>query len=134
MAEAWLTIVGMGEDGVAGLGPRSQAALHAAEVIMGPPRHLNHVPETGAARILWPVPFADGLPMLTNLRGRRVVVLASGDPFWFGAGTVIARHLAASEWTAHPGPSCFALAAAHLGWALERTVCLGLHAAPMPRL
>lgn len=134
MAEAWLTIVGMGEDGVAGLGPRSQAALHAAEVIMGPPRHLNHVPETGAARILWPVPFADGLPMLANLRGRRVVVLASGDPFWFGAGAVIARQFEADEWVSLPGPACFALAASALGWPLDQTACLALHAAPMARL
>lgn len=130
----WLTIIGMGEDGVAGLGVRSQAALAQADVIMAPPRHLDLLGETSAQTVPWPVPFSDGLDRLETFRGQRVVVLASGDPFWFGAGTVIARHLAASEWTAHPGPSCFALAAAHLGWALERTVCLGLHAAPMPRL
>jgi len=82
----------------------------------------------------WPVPFAEGLPVLTALRGRRVVVLASGDPFWFGAGAVIARALNPGEWRALPGPSTFALAAARLGWPLEATHCLGLHAAPLTRL
>ena len=89
----WLTIIGIGEDGVAGLSATSQAALAKAEVIMAPARHLAMVPAGTAERITWPVPFAKGLPVLKGLKGRRVVVLASGDPFWFGAGSVIARHL-----------------------------------------
>jgi precorrin-6Y C5,15-methyltransferase (decarboxylating) len=134
-----LTIIGIGEDGVAGLAPASQAALDAAEVIMGPARHIDLVPDGAARRIVWPVPFADGLETLLSLRGQKVVVLASGDPFWFGAGTTIARSFAehgldATEWTALPGPSCFSLAAARLGWALDQTTCLGLHAAPFQRL
>ena len=130
----WLTIIGIGEDGVAGLSATSQAALAKAEVIMAPARHLAMVPAGTAERITWPVPFAKGLPVLKGLKGRRVVVLASGDPFWFGAGSVIARHLARSDWHALPGVSCFALAAAHMGWALDDTLCRGLHAAPMTRL
>ncbi len=101
---------------------------------MGPPRHLALLPQPGVETIEWPAPFADGLPILEGLRGRRVVVLASGDPFWFGAGAVIAREFERSEWKALPGPSSFALAAARLGWSLEQTLCLGLHAAPVARL
>ena len=101
---------------------------------MAPPRHLNMVSDSRAARVLWPVPFADGIAQLAALRGQRVVVLASGDPFWFGAGSVIARTFAPGEWRALPGPSSFALAAAHLGWPLEETHCVGLHAAPFAQL
>jgi precorrin-6Y C5,15-methyltransferase (decarboxylating) len=135
MAEGpWLTIVGVGEDGPDGLPPASRRALAEAEVVMGPARHLALLPGVGTERIEWPVPFADGLPILQSLRGRRVAVLASGDPFWFGAGAVIARELRPGEWRALPGPSTFSLAAARLGWPLERTLCLGLHAAPLARL
>jgi precorrin-6B C5,15-methyltransferase / cobalt-precorrin-6B C5,C15-methyltransferase len=135
MAEApWLTIVGLGEDGPDGLPPASRAALDAAEVVMGPPRHLALLPDLVAERIEWPVPFADGLPLLRGLRGRRVAVLATGDPFWFGAGSVLAREFDRAEWTALPGVSVFSLAAARLGWPLESLVCLGLHAAPLTRL
>jgi precorrin-6Y C5,15-methyltransferase (decarboxylating) len=135
MAEGpWLTIVGVGEDGPDGLPPASHRALSEAEVVMGPARHLALLPGMGAERIEWPVPFADGLPILKSLRGRRVAVLASGDPFWFGAGAVIARELPPGEWRALPGPSTFSLAAARLGWPLERTLCMGLHAAPLARL
>lgn len=137
-----MTIIGIGEDGVAGLSATSQAALSAAEVIMGPQRHLDLVVNTalttsvpaGTDLIPWPVPFADGIAILASLRGKRVAVLASGDPFWFGAGSVIARSFGPGEWTALPGPSCFSLAAAHLGWPIEDTTCLALHAAPMARL
>lgn len=130
----WLTIVGLGEDGPEGLPPASLAALQTAEIIMGPARHLGLIPEGPAEPVPWPVPFAEGIPQLLALRGRAVVVLASGDPFWFGAGTVIAKHLAPGEWRALPGPSCFSLAASRLGWALEATACLGLHAIPFDSL
>lgn len=101
---------------------------------MGPARHLGLLPDLNAERVGWPVPFADGLPMLERFRGRAVVALASGDPFWFGAGSVIASCLDAGEWRALPGRSTFSLAAARLGWPLESTLCLGLHAAPLARL
>ena len=130
----WLTVLGLGEDGLDGLSPASRQVLGRAEVVMGPPRHLALLPDTGAERIEWPVPFSDGLPILTALRGRATVVLASGDPFWFGAGSVIARNFEAGEWTALPGQSTFSLAAARLGWPLETTLTFGLHAAPLTRL
>ncbi|MCO4839538.1 MAG: precorrin-6Y C5,15-methyltransferase (decarboxylating) subunit CbiT, partial [Rhodobacteraceae bacterium] len=57
-----------------------------------------------------------------------------GDPFWFGAGSVFARHLQPDEWTSIAGPATFSLAAAQMGWPLENTLCLGLHAAPLSRL
>jgi precorrin-6Y C5,15-methyltransferase (decarboxylating) len=134
MADPWLTIIGLGEDAPDGLPPASLAALQEAEIIMGAARHLALLPPLAARLITWPVPFADGLPLLEEWRGARVVVLASGDPFWFGAGSVIARRLQRDEWTALPAPSSFALVAARLGWPLEATICLGLHAAPLQRL
>ena len=130
----WLTIIGLGEDGVEGLCNASRNALDMAEVIMAPPRHMAMLPDTGAKRIEWPVPFADGVSQLLELRGRPVAVLASGDPFWFGAGSVLTASLEQSEWTAFPGRSTFSLVAARLGWPLERTACLGLHARPHEEL
>lgn len=131
MADPWLTIVGLGEDGPDGLSEASRTALARADVVFGGPRHLGLVAVGGRGRT-WPVPFRID-PVLAE-RGRKVVVLASGDPFWFGAGGSLAAHLSPGEWTCHPGPSTFSLAAARLGWRLEETLCLGLHAAPFERL
>ncbi|HSF65348.1 MAG TPA: precorrin-6y C5,15-methyltransferase (decarboxylating) subunit CbiE [Paracoccaceae bacterium] len=131
MHDLWLTLIGLGEDGPAGLSTASREALARAEVIFGGPRHLALV-GAGERGQAWPVPF-DVAPVLA-LRGRAVVVLASGDPFWFGAGGSLMAHLVAGEWVSHPAPSTFQLAANRLGWRLEECVCLGLHAAPFARL
>ncbi|MEM9762141.1 MAG: precorrin-6y C5,15-methyltransferase (decarboxylating) subunit CbiE [Pseudomonadota bacterium] len=139
MADPWLTIIGMGEDGVPGLSAASRTALEAAEIVTGSARLMALLDADAtlareAERHVWPVPFADGIAPLLAHRGRRVAVLATGNPFWFGAGSTLARHIATGEWRALPGPSTFALAAARLGWPLETTLCLGLHAAPFERL
>ncbi|MFK7753210.1 MAG: precorrin-6y C5,15-methyltransferase (decarboxylating) subunit CbiE [Sedimentitalea sp.] len=135
MAEApWLTIIGLGEDGPDGLSSASRNALARAEIVMGAARHLALLPDLQGETRTWPVPFADGLTQLDAMRGRNVVVLASGDPFWFGAGSVLAGRYPRAQWQAFPGRSTFQLAAAQLGWALETTLCLGLHAAPFARL
>lgn len=126
-----MTIVGLGEDGPAGLSPASHAALDAAKVIFGGPRHLDLIGARDKGQA-WPVPF-DPTPVLAH-RGQATVVLASGDPFWFGAGGSLMAHLAHGEWVSHPAPSTFQLAANRLGWRLEHTLCLGLHAAPLTRL
>lgn len=102
--------------------------------MVGTPRHLALLPELACPAEPWPVPFEAGIAPLLARRGQRVVMLASGDPFWFGAGSTLARHLSPGEWIAHPAPSTFALAAARLGWRLEEVTCLGLHAAPHTRL
>jgi precorrin-6Y C5,15-methyltransferase (decarboxylating) len=131
---AWLTIIGIGEDGPDGLPPASRQALAQAELVMGSARHLALLGAWDCPTVEWPVPFSEGIARLMALRGQRVVMLASGDPFWFGAGAVVTRHLDPGEWEAYPAPSTFALAAARLGWPIHDTACLGLHAAPFARL
>lgn len=131
MADPWLTIIGLGEDGPEALSPASREALATATAIFGGSRHLSLVDVREKGRP-WPVPF-DPTPVLAH-RGAPTVVLASGDPFWFGAGGSLMAHLAPGEWTSHPAPSTFQLAANRLGWRLEETLCLGLHAAPFTRL
>jgi precorrin-6Y C5,15-methyltransferase (decarboxylating) len=131
MADPWLTIIGIGEDGLAGLSDARRKALAGAEVVFGGERHLKLADIGGRGRP-WPVPF-DVAPVLA-CRGRPTAVLASGDPFWHGVGGSLAPHLAEGEWIAHPAPSAFSLAAARQGWRLEDVICLGLHAAPLERL
>ncbi len=94
MTDPWLTIIGLGEDGLSGLSEASRAALDRAEVIFGGPRHLE-LADAGARGRAWPVPFSTA-PVLAE-RGRPVVVLASGDPFWYGAGGSLVPDLAAGR-------------------------------------
>lgn len=129
MAE-WLSIIGLGEDGLDGLSLASRRALDSAETVFGGSRHLAMIDHPD--RRPWPVPFSIA-PVLA-LRGHKVAVLASGDPFWHGAGSLLAEALAPGEWRAFPVPSVVSLAAARLGWRLEDVTALGLHAAPIATL
>jgi len=131
MGDPWLSIIGVNEDSADGLPPASRAAIDAADIVFGGPRHLAlaGVDDKGQA---WPVPFSTA-PVLA-CRGQRVAVLASGDPFWHGAGGSLVRDLDRREWRAYPAPSTFSLAAAALGWRMEEITCHGLHAAPLAQL
>lgn len=126
MADAWLSIIGIHPSGLEALSAAARRDLDAASVVFGSPRHLA-LANVGARGQPWPVPFS-AAPVL-QLRGQaRVAVLVSGDPFHFGAGTSLARHLVPGEWRNHPQPSTFSWIAGTLGWPQEQTHCLGLHA------
>lgn len=126
---AWLTIVGMGEDGLAGLSADARAAIDGAEVLVGSPRLLALVPESKARRVPWPSPF-DASAALAPHRGRPVTVLATGDPMHYGAGRAILATFDPSEVRVLPQPSAFSLAAARLGWPLQEVETVSLHGRP----
>jgi precorrin-6Y C5,15-methyltransferase (decarboxylating) len=124
----WLSIVGIGEDGPAALSPSARALVSGAEIVFGGKRHLALAASLirGAARP-WPSPFERGVEEVLALRGRPVCVLASGDPFFYGVGSLLARHVEADEMLVLPSPSAFSLAAARLGWSLPGTALLSVH-------
>jgi len=130
----WLHVVGIGEDGLAGLSPAARATLDAAEVLVGGKRHLAFVPGTAVERIVWKSPLAATLDVIAALRGKRVVVLASGDPMWFGAGATLAHRFSADEMAVLPHVSSFALAASRLAWPLAECTTLSLHGRPLAAL
>ncbi len=132
--DAWLEIVGIGEDGLAGLSPDARAAIARARVLVGGKRHLALVPHGKQERWAWPSPIEAGIGKLLSLRGERVCVLASGDPMWFGIGATLVRHLAKDEYRVHPAPSAFALAAARMGWPLQDVATLSVHGRPIEAL
>jgi precorrin-6Y C5,15-methyltransferase (decarboxylating) len=124
----WLSIVGIGEDGADGLSPAARALVTNAAVVFGGKRHLA----LAAALIrgeacAWPSPFEDGVAEVVARRGSQVCVLASGDPFHFGVGAVLARHVDPTETVVVPATSAFSLAAARLGWALADCALVSLH-------
>jgi precorrin-6B C5,15-methyltransferase / cobalt-precorrin-6B C5,C15-methyltransferase len=124
----WLSIVGIGEDGIDALGPVARGLIGDAEIVFGGKRHLALAAALirGAARP-WPAPFDRAADEVLAQRGRPVCVLASGDPFVYGVGTVLMRHVDPAQVLAVPAPSAFSLAAARLGWALPEIAQVSLH-------
>ncbi|WP_299955321.1 precorrin-6y C5,15-methyltransferase (decarboxylating) subunit CbiE [uncultured Modestobacter sp.] len=128
-----LTVVGVGADGWDGLSPAARRAIAAAEVLRGSARQLALVPgEVTAERVPWPSPMAPALAALpADHPGRRVVVLASGDPMLSGVGTSLVRLFGADAVRVVPHPSSLTLACARLGWAVEDTTVVTVVGRPV---
>src|SRR5262245_23830162 len=112
-AERWLAIVGIGEDGLDGLTPAAKALITNAKLVVGGKRHLalaDGLPS--GERIAWASPIADSIPEILAHRGQPVAVLASGDPYCFGIGALLASHVSPDETVAVPAPSSLSLACA----------------------
>ncbi len=130
----WLSVVGLSEDGLDGLPAVARGLVDGAEVLAGGRRHLAMVPEDGRERLVWPTSIAAGIESLAERRGRRVCVLASGDPFCYGIGARLAERFSMDEMTVVPAPSAFTLACARLGWSRPACETISLHGRPLERL
>ena len=131
---AWLHIVGIGEEGLAGLAPAARAVVEAAEIIVGGDRHHTLSDAVTAERVAWPSPFDALIDRLRSYRGRRVVVLATGDPLWFSVGARIGRAVPPAEIAYHPQLSAFQLAAARMGWSMADLETLTVHGRPVHQM
>ncbi|MEQ8447733.1 MAG: precorrin-6y C5,15-methyltransferase (decarboxylating) subunit CbiE [Pelagibacterium sp.] len=133
MADRWLTIVGIGEDGLDGLTDLTKSLIANAEVVFGGERHLRLVRGMNLAeQRRWQSPIETSIEEVARLRGRkRVCVLASGDPFHYGIGATLARRVPAAEMLVITSPSSFSLAAARMGWPLQDVTTLSLHGRPI---
>ena len=130
MAETgrWLSIVGIGLDGPEALTPAARAAIERAELVAGSERQLGLVRSLVRGDVLvWPSPLSEGVAEVLARRGRSTCVLASGDPFLFGIGALLAPAVPREEFVCHPQPSSLSLAAGRLGWPMQDTELISLH-------
>ncbi|MGW8731459.1 precorrin-6y C5,15-methyltransferase (decarboxylating) subunit CbiE [Streptomyces sp. NPDC055808] len=130
-----VTVVGIGADGWDGLGEAAQRVLREAEAVVGGPRQLALLP--GACRgerVAWPSPLRPAVPALMAAHaGRRIAVLASGDPMFYGIGRTLTEVLGAPP-RILPHPSSVAYACARLGWAVEETEVVTAVGRPLARV
>lgn len=130
--QRWLTIIGIGEDGPAGLGDQVTRLIASAPVIFGGERHIELMsPVITGETHQWLSPFERSVEAVLARRGKPTVVLASGDPFFYGVGATLSRRISASEMSVIPAPSSFSLAASRLGWPLQEITVLSLHGRPI---
>jgi precorrin-6B C5,15-methyltransferase / cobalt-precorrin-6B C5,C15-methyltransferase len=131
---AWLTIIGVGDDGLAGLGAAALARVQAASVAFGSRRLLKKAEFPKAELHFWENGYEATLAALLARRGIPTIVLATGDPMHFGIGATLAEKLDADEFDCFPAPSSFSLAASRLRWPLQETACISLHGRSVDQL
>ncbi len=127
-AQRWLSIIGIGEDGVEGLSSVARGLVSNAHLVVGGARHLALAQDIiSCETLVWPSPLTEALDAIEQLRGRPVAVLASGDPFHFGIGRQLVTRFGTDSFLAIPQPSAFSHAAARMGWSLQDTAQVSLH-------
>lgn len=125
--ETWLSVVGVGEDGLDGITPVGRTLLHQSRIIVGGKRHLGLLPtEDKRKKLTWTSPISDVIHQIIQHRGESVCVLASGDPMCYGIGVTLIQHIPFTEMRIIPAPSAFSLACARLGWSLTEVETLSL--------
>lgn len=123
----WLYIVGIGADGLEGLGKAAKETIEAAEILVGGDRHLAMIPPDDRVRIPWRSPLHTTVDQVLSYRQRhQVCILASGDPLWFGIGNIFTQHLPITELQIMPHISTFSLICARLGWNMAAVETLSL--------
>ncbi|MFZ5478183.1 MAG: precorrin-6y C5,15-methyltransferase (decarboxylating) subunit CbiE [Myxococcota bacterium] len=125
-----IAVVGIG---VAGdLPPRSRELVLSAEVLFGGARQLALFPGVGDERIDVVGRMGELKTMLAERTDRRCVVLASGDPLFYGIGTTVLRHFPDAE--IHTAPSSVAEAFARVKLTWNDAELISIHGRPMADL
>jgi len=127
----WLSIIGIGEDGMEALPAATRSLINRADILVGGKRHLAMAGKDARPRISWATPLSLTLDKILSHKDKRVCVLATGDPLWFGIASSLVRHVPLDEMIIIPSPSAFSLACSRLGWALNQVECLTLHGRPL---
>ena len=116
------------------LGPAARAALAQAELVIGAAAHLAAFPNLTAEQRPYPSPMSGLWDLLRANAGRRIALLASGDPLFFGIGNTLLRHLPPEHLVFHPHVSSIQAAFARLGRSWQQAQFVSLHGRPLASL
>ena len=125
--EPWLTILGVGDDGLASLNSSAKLLFDRAETIIAPARVLEIIDTGNKNTIPWTFGVSETIAFIKERRGEATTILATGDPMHFGIGATLRKFFDEDEMLVLPTPSGFSLAAAKLGWRLQDTAMISLH-------
>ncbi len=127
MSKIWLNIIGI-KEGEERLSSKKLALIRQAKNIIGAKRLLEKLSLTKKQKIIeWNKPFAQMIEQIIKFRKEPTIILASGDPNWFGIGASLERFLPREEFAIHIAPSSFQLAASKLHWPMQNIDFISLH-------
>ena len=123
-----ITLVGIGDDGCASLTSRAVNAVMKAGVLVGGERHLEFFPQFQGERIVLKGGVASVLDRVAELaEEQHVCVVASGDPLFFGIGSLVIKRLGAEHVEVLPQPSSMQWAFARAGLKWDDAAFVSLH-------
>ncbi len=141
ITKKWIYVIGIGEDGWDDLSADSRELLYKSEIVIGGERHLKMIPgDWEGERIIWASPIREAVTKILDWRpsergsGKKVAVMASGDPLCYGIAAKLLRHLPIEEIWIKPALSTFSLICSRVGWSLPDIETLTIHGRPLEML
>lgn len=110
-----LTVVGMGPAGVQLMTPQAVQAVAKADALVGAARHLAQFPHFSGERCPLGANIGEVLAWIAARPTQNVVVLASGDPLFYGIGTRLIAHFGRDNVQVIPGVSAVQYLCARAG-------------------
>src|SRR5690349_10598460 len=115
MAEAKIHVIGVGSDGMAGLTARARDLLGSAELILGSEQSLARVADVKAEKFAIGADLQDAVRVLdANLGKKRMVVVAGGDPLFYGVARFLCDRVGKDRFEVLPHVSSMQLAFARV--------------------
>lgn len=132
---AYISLIGIGEEGVNGLLPEARIKISQAQHVFGGERHLALAHDLIRGETYpWSHPLTETIPFIEALKPNPVVVLASGDPFFFGVGSTLLHFIEKGDIVSYPSCSSLTLACNRLGWAQQECTILSFCGRPVETL
>jgi precorrin-6Y C5,15-methyltransferase (decarboxylating) len=128
-----ILVLGLTDAGVAGLPEALRERLQSAALLVGGARHLAAFPKFGGERLTIGATVEPALERLALAweHGEAAVVLASGDPLWYGIGASLRRALPPEALEVVPAPTAAQLAFAALAEPWHDAVLPSAHGRPL---
>ena len=123
-----LTVIGIGDNGCVGLSSEAVNAVVSCQVLAGGDRQLEFFPQFTGRRILIKGGFMKALGEIVEASNEEnVCVLASGDPMFYGIGSLLIKKVGGENFRVIPQPSSISLAFARIGIKWDDAYLLSLH-------
>lgn len=130
-----VAVIGIGDDGIGSLSAAARSVVEQAEILFGGERHLDFFPGLAAERVVVKSNLKEVAEIISrNLGKRRMVVLASGDPLFYGIGKYLLSRLGKERISVLPNLSSMQLAFARIKESWEDAVLVSVHAKPVEEI
>ena len=126
-----ILVVGVGAGGRESVLPSVCERVLMADLLYGAPRLLALWPDHGGQQVCLDADIAKLVQDLQARGEKKVAVLASGDPGFYGIGSTLLERLGAEELEIVPNVSSLQLACARAGVAWDKAVFLSAHGRPL---
>ena len=120
-----INVVGIGLDGVVGLTDRAKQIIDRATILCGANRHLSYFPKHSASKITFNNLQQDIELIIETTE--EVVILASGDPLFFGIGRLLLAKIPAERLNFYPHISSIQLAFSKLKIPWQDAALVSIH-------